>query len=111
MPFARDLGLIRSGAPASTTTPKEHRMTHAVLTGPIQGAVVLEDGTKVDVSPQIIYVDTEAEAAEVADLVARRYVAEGHPAVEGDFEYVKDPEAVLAAADNTDPGTEPTQEG
>lgn len=77
-------------------------MTHAILTGPITGAVVLDDGTRVDVSPQIVYVDTLEQALEVADLVGREYAANGHPEVDGDFEYVKDPEAALAAADNTD---------
>jgi hypothetical protein len=67
-------------------------MTHLVLTGPITGAVVLADGTKVDVTPQLVEVDSPEQAAEVADLIARHYVANGHPAVDGDFEYVKSPE-------------------
>jgi hypothetical protein len=54
-------------------------MTHAILTGPIKGSVVLGDGTEVDVKPTIVYVDTPEQAAEVADLIGQRYAAEGHP--------------------------------
>ncbi len=71
-------------------------MTHAVLTGPIAGHVALADGTKVDVSPQVVIVDTPEQAAEVADLIAREYAANGHPDVDGDFEYVKDADVVVA---------------
>ncbi|NHA02055.1 hypothetical protein G5V59_27070 [Nocardioides sp. W3-2-3] len=71
-------------------------MTHAVLTGPIAGQVALADGTKVDVSPQVAIVDTPEQAAEVADLIAREYAANGHPDVDGDFEYVKDADVVVA---------------
>lgn len=77
-------------------------MTHIVLTGPITGNLVLGDGTKVDVSPQMVEVDSPEQAAELADLIGREYAANGHPEVDGDFDYVKDPEAVLAVADNTD---------
>lgn len=56
---------------------------HAVLTGPIRGTVTLKDGTVVDVKPAIVYVDTLEQAHEVAHLVAKRYVKEGHP----DHEY------------------------
>lgn len=77
-------------------------MSHIVLTGPIQGSVVLDDGTKIDVTPQVIEVASPAQAAELADLIARSYVANGHPEVDGDFKYVKDPAAALAAAPNTD---------
>lgn len=65
--------------------------THAVLTGPITGTITLEDGTVVDVSPQIIEVATPEQAAEVADLIGRSYAANGHPQVEGDFQYVETP--------------------
>jgi len=51
---------------------------HLVLTGPIQGAVTLEDGTTYDVSPAVIEVDEE-HRAEVAALVGQRYAEEGHP--------------------------------
>lgn len=85
-------------------------MTHIVLTGPITGSVVLADGTKVDVSPQVVEVASPEQAAELADLIARDYEANGHPEVDGDFEYVRDPEAVLAAADNTDQSVDETPE-
>lgn len=52
---------------------------HAVFTGPIQGEVRLSDGTMVDVTPPVIYVDTEQQAAEVASLIGDRHENEGHP--------------------------------
>jgi hypothetical protein len=52
---------------------------HAVLVGPIRGTVTLEDGTEVDVRPAVVYVDTLAQAHEVADKVGARYAREGHP--------------------------------
>jgi predicted transcriptional regulator of viral defense system len=55
-------------------------MSHAVLTGPIKGTVTLADGTAVDVKPDVVYVDTPEQAAEVADLIGKRYEVEGHPA-------------------------------
>lgn len=52
---------------------------HVVLTGPIRGSVTLEDGTVVDVTPEIVEVSGQAEADEVAHLVGLRYAEEGHP--------------------------------
>lgn len=54
---------------------------HVVLTGPIQGTVTLDDGTVVDVGPQVIEVSNEEHAQEVAHLIALRYQEEGHPNV------------------------------
>lgn len=53
--------------------------THAVLTGPITGTVVTEDGTEVDVSGMYANVDSLEKAEEVAFLIGERYAAEGHP--------------------------------
>ena len=54
-------------------------MSHAVLTGPITGTVTLPDGTVVDVTPQVVYVDDQATADAVAHAIAVRYANEGHP--------------------------------
>jgi hypothetical protein len=59
---------------------------HAVMTGPITGTVTLSDGTVVDVAADFAYVDTPEQAAEVADLIGRRYATEGHPK-DPDFTY------------------------
>lgn len=53
--------------------------THAVLTGPIKGAVTLADGREVDVTQNVVLVNSVEEAEEVAFLVGERYAAEGHP--------------------------------
>jgi hypothetical protein len=57
-------------------------MTEAVrvvITGPIQGTVTTADGTVYDVSADFIEVASAEHEAEVAELIAKRYVAEGHP--------------------------------
>ncbi len=54
-------------------------MSHAVLTGPIRGAVTLDDGREVDVTPAVIYVESPAVAEQVADAIGDRYALEGHP--------------------------------
>jgi len=59
-------------------TPGAVEGTHILLTGPIQGAVELSDGTVVDVSPSFIEVDDE-NAAEIAHKIGLRYAEEGHP--------------------------------
>lgn len=66
--------------------------THAVLTGPIRGVVILADGTEIDVAPAIVYVDTQDKAHEVAHLVGERYAREGHP----DHIHASDPRYVEA---------------
>jgi hypothetical protein len=52
---------------------------HAVVVGPIKGEVTLKDGTSIDVSPDVVMVDSLDKAQQVADLVADRYANEGHP--------------------------------
>lgn len=54
-------------------------MSHAVITGPISGSVILADGTEVDVSPDVVMVDSPDRAAEIAHLIGRRHADEGHP--------------------------------
>lgn len=51
---------------------------HVVMTGPISGAVTLEDGTTYDVSGLFVEVDPD-HAEEVAHLIGQRYADEGHP--------------------------------
>lgn len=53
--------------------------THAVLTGPIKGSVTLSDGTSVDVSDAVVYVDSLERAAEVAHQIGKHWEARGHP--------------------------------
>lgn len=53
--------------------------THALLTGPIQGPVRLADGTEVDVTPGVIYLDSAEEAAEVAHAIGQHWAKHGHP--------------------------------
>jgi hypothetical protein len=53
--------------------------THALLTGPIRGTVVKEDGREIDVTAPIVYLSSKEEAEEVAFLVGERYAEEGHP--------------------------------
>lgn len=52
---------------------------HVVLTGPIRGTVETADGDVVDVTPEVIEVESAEKAAEVAALLGDRYAAEGHP--------------------------------
>jgi hypothetical protein len=60
---------------------------HAVMTGPITGTVTLADGTEYDVSPELIQVASGEHQAEVAHLIAQRYITAGHPS-DPDFIYV-----------------------
>lgn len=63
-------------------------MSHAVLTGPIQGTVTLPDGTEVDVSAPVITVTDQKTADAVAHAIATRYATEGHP-TDPDFTYTE----------------------
>ncbi len=58
-----------------------------LLTGPIVGNVTLPDGKVVNVTPTVVEVADEAEAAAVADAIGARHAAEGHP------DFLRDPEA------------------
>ena len=57
----------------------------AVLTGPVSGAVTLEDGTRYPVGPELIGVPPE-HVDEVLHLIAQKHVEEGHP------DFLLDPE-------------------
>lgn len=52
---------------------------HALLTGPIKGPVRLVDGTEVDVSAPVIFLDSPEEAAEVAHAIGQHWQKHGHP--------------------------------
>jgi hypothetical protein len=54
-------------------------MQHAVLTGPIKGTVTLPDGRQIDVSDDVILLDTIEDAQAVADAIGARHAADGHP--------------------------------
>lgn len=60
---------------------------HVVITGPIQGSVELADGKVVDVSPDVVEVQSQEEADEVAHLIGQRYSEEGHPAIPVDEDH------------------------
>lgn len=67
---------------------------HVVLTGPVSGTVDV-DGEPVNVSGDIIVVDSAEKAAAVADAIAVKLEAEGHPLFLNDptvpddgFEYI-----------------------
>ena len=49
-----------------------------VLTGPVTGSVTV-DGEKVNVAPAVIPVESEEHAAAVAEAIAVKLEAEGHP--------------------------------
>lgn len=55
-------------------------MQHAVLTGPIKGTVTLPDGRQIDVSDEIILLDTLEDAQAVANAIGARHAEVGHPA-------------------------------
>lgn len=67
--------------------------SHAVLTGPITGSVILPDGTEVDVTAPVITVTSKAKADAVAHAIAMRYHTEGHP-TDPNFTYADAPEGV-----------------
>lgn len=71
---------------------------HAVITGPIQRELTLPDGTSIDCSPAVVYVDTPEQAAALAHEIGLHYKYAGHPNVEGSFEYVE-PVAAPVVAD------------
>lgn len=52
---------------------------HAVFVGPIKGEVTIKGGKVIDVSPDVVLVDSVEEAQQVADAVGERYANEGHP--------------------------------
>lgn len=54
-------------------------MTHALITGPITGRIPHGDGY-VNVTPDVIYLDTEDEAMSVAEAIEVEHAARGtHP--------------------------------
>jgi hypothetical protein len=70
---------------------------HAVLTGPIRADVTLADGTVVDVRPDVVYVDSPEQAAEVAFLIGEHYARRGHPMLDDDMVFVHEPTSVTQA--------------
>ena len=61
----------------------------AVMTGPIQGVVHLDDGTAVNVSQPFVAVESQEQADELADKIGQHYAENGHP---DDVDMVVDPE-------------------
>lgn len=54
-------------------------MQHALVTGPIQGLLTLEDGTVVNVTPAVIEVTGQEQADEISFLIGEHWVKHGHP--------------------------------
>jgi hypothetical protein len=54
-------------------------MQHALYTGPIQGLLTLNDGTVVNVNPDVIEVANQEQADEISFLIGEHWVANGHP--------------------------------
>lgn len=67
---------------------------HAVIVGPIRTDLTLSDGTVVDVRPDVVYVDSPEQAAEVAFLVGEHYARRGHPMLDDGDEFVHEPTPV-----------------
>lgn len=42
---------------------------HIVMTGPVKKTFVLSNGVEVDTRPDLVYLDTQEEAAELAKLI------------------------------------------
>lgn len=62
---------------------------HAIFTGPIKATELkLSDGTVIDVRPDIIYVDSQEKADEVAHHIALHYLVNGHPDHDVDHPFV-----------------------
>lgn len=70
---------------------------HAVLVGPIRTDLTLSDGTVVDVRPDVVYVDTPEQAAEVAFLVGEHYARRGHPGHDDGDPFVHEPTPITQA--------------
>lgn len=56
-----------------------HSDGHVLLTGPIRGTVTLDDGTVVDVTPDVIEVSGPVEAAQIDKQIGAHWVTHGHP--------------------------------
>lgn len=54
-------------------------MTHALVTGPIQGRIPHKNGF-IDVTPDVIYLDSEEEVEKVAEAISVEHAVRGtHP--------------------------------
>lgn len=60
---------------------------HELHTGPIDAKLTCADGTVVDVTPLVIYLESHERALEVCELISQYYVTHGHPHVDGQFVY------------------------
>lgn len=65
---------------------------HVVVVGPhIDGHVTTEDGTRYNVTPLVIEVQSPEHAQQVADAIGQRFEAEGHPQHDADNPFVFTP--------------------
>lgn len=62
----------------------------AVMTGPIQGVINLEDGTAINVNQPFVAVASQEQADELADKIGQHYAANGHP---DDVDMLVDPDS------------------
>jgi len=67
---------------------------HAVMTGPVKKEFSLSTGAVVDTRPDVVYVDTAEEAAELADLIGKYHADPStpmHPDHDEDHPFVYTP--------------------
>jgi hypothetical protein len=62
--------------------------SHALITGPVKGTVTTAAGDEVDVTPPVLYFDSEEEARDVADAIGARHAERGHPDHDADQPFV-----------------------
>lgn len=64
---------------------------HALITGPIQGRIPHGDGF-VDVTPEVVYFDTEEEAQSAAEAIEIEHAVRGTHPVQHECGVLDDPE-------------------
>ena len=71
-----------ASAPTSPTSPTPAASPpgglHAVITGPVTGTVTLPDGSVLDVTPDIVLVDSPERAAQVAHAIGQHWADPEH---------------------------------
>lgn len=72
---------------ATSKQAEGNSVSHAVITGPITGSVVLPDGREFDVTPELITVDDLETAHAVAAAIGVAHSTNGHP-TDPNFVYV-----------------------
>lgn len=85
---------------------------HVVYVGPhIEGHVTLSDGTRVNVTPHVVEVESPEHAAEVAHEVAKRLENEGHPLHDDQTPFAYTPPGADDSASPASPSASPAAVG